>query len=77
MALITSHRPYVSANRVKLQADGLDIITLTSQNSLGKYYESSPYELGEDTAVEFTADTISFANKAKQMSGGAFEDSMI
>ena len=65
----------VSANRVKLQADGLDLILLTSQNSLGKYYESSPYELGEDTAVEFTADTITFANKAKQMSGGAFEDS--
>jgi len=65
----------VSANRVKLQADGLDIITLTSQNSLGKYYESSSYDHEQDTAVEFTADTISFANKAKQMSGGAFEDS--
>eukprot|EP01046_Picozoa_sp_COSAG06_P002180 COSAG06_NODE_75_length_25804_cov_247.408364_6_plen_4151_part_00 len=65
----------VSANRVKLQADGLDIITLTSQNSLGKYYESSPYELGDDTAVEFTADTISFANKAKQLSGGSYQDS--
>ena len=63
----------VSANQVKLQADGLDVIVLRSQNSLGKYYESSPYELGDDTELEFTADVINFANKAKQIDG-LFQD---
>jgi hypothetical protein len=68
----------VSANTVKLQAEGIDVITLDSRNSLGKYYQSSPYELGGDTEVKFTADTVRFQNKAGQITGdGADSDDMI